>query len=167
MNDSNEHTESFLSKVEKHYQIVLENTVRALGVFTVLFLVFGVKDWGNFSSEISAYGIECGSDLVSGHCTGVAWANDAKTFKVNVDDSSVIEKTFIDGPERLTNCGVADLDNWKCTFSDGSGPLGFNEGNFFENWDKSDPTQNILFGKTVYVPRYRWVIFKWTGLLKP
>jgi hypothetical protein len=35
-------------------------------------------------------------------------------------------------PTKYTNCVIADNDNWKCTYSDGSGSIGYMDGEYFE-----------------------------------
>ena len=137
-----------------------------LGIVSLI-VIFGMIDWGSFSSEITSYGIICTDALINGRCLSSAYSSGSNTYKVNADNNQVIDENYPGGPEKLKDCAVVNRENWKCHYSDGSGPIGFTNGIYFSEWDRTNELDNSLFGKTIYVPKYRSFIFQWTGLWKP
>ncbi|WP_200338485.1 hypothetical protein [Rhodovibrio sodomensis] len=77
------------------------------------------------------------------------WMTSAVSF-YRVKDETVVEKDGF-GIERFDKCTVYDETNWKCTYDDGSGSFGMDDGDFWRKPEWHDFRE---------VSRYEYVIMK-------
>ena len=97
-------------------------------------------DVGVLKDEITSYPVMCQVELVNGWCPrGQGLPLNWTTYKVYPDQQMVVSTSRGGSVDRLTNCAVGDRRNWKCTFDDRSGSIGFSDGRYWETTSPSSP----------------------------
>lgn len=94
------------------------------GVIVILLIII-FFDWGLLKSEITAYPINCPSDL--DYCYSLRYTR----YKIDKRNQEVIYWTEGFLPEKLTNCAIVNRSNWSCKYNDGSAEFGFTNGTYY------------------------------------
>lgn len=139
----------------------------ALSVIYFAILSYSISDGGYFSSNISAYPIECSEKRNNiNNCEASEYTLRKTRFKVLPDRQEVLRWTEGFPVERLTKCAVSDRSNWSCKWRDESSFFGFKSGTFFDI--DLPPAPATYDERTIYVSRLEWLRFKcggWVALL--
>lgn len=119
-------------------------------VFWIAIVVY-IPDWGFVKGEVTQYSI-----APCGDCpTGKMPLNTTK-YKPNTDTQEVLSWMPEFGiPVRYTSCAVVSRTDWTCSYNDGSGIFGFNNGIY---WDDIPMTEDVNWQ---YVSRTRYLMVYW------
>lgn len=72
-----------------------------------------------FSNEITAYPIICLGQIADGGCKGEVGAGERTTYKIFVEQQSVVFWMESDREvRRYPYCAVRDVDNWTCQYDE-------------------------------------------------
>ena len=112
-----------------------------------------VIDWDFLSSQFTAYRVVCGTVVVSNECSQPEVALDAVTYRVLVDERSVIREGY--SPTTYAKCAITSRTDWKCSFDDESGQFGATKGVFFMT-----PASNSWVEHDIYVSRWKYLAIK-------
>ncbi len=119
-------------------------------------LIYNITGDGIFSSKITTFPVLCQNELPTiSDCVDATKLNKT-TYKVDTEKQHVI--SWLPGYEKIalieqyTKCVVLDVKNWTCTYDDGSGKFGFNNGNYVE---ESGSFSNISIND-IYVSAAQW-----------
>lgn len=89
-------------------------------------------DFSLGSDQIADYTLMCQGDASSGQCS-TAWVRGERSvYTVNRDQQVVVRQIDGEPPDRLVNCAVVDVKNWKCTAPGNKDTtLGFTDGKYW------------------------------------
>lgn len=132
---------------------------KILGIIAFLIFFFYVLDWGFIKGTITAYGIQCPKDFEEGN--GCYTLGATTTYYPDKKSQTVKTKNEY-GIDTLNNCTVINRKNWQCTFNDGTGDFGFNNGEYHTDlwigWSDEDE-YGLEFD---YVSRLRFLLEDWS-----
>lgn len=132
---------------------------RKIELMTIIFLIvviFLAADWGFLRSEVTVYHALCKERVEYGICNTPEIPLRSTTYKVFPEKHEVLYWTQGFSPERLKDCVVKDLKNWRCTYDDGSASFGFTDGN---HWKFASPP-SVLTEKEYSVSKLEWLKLK-------
>lgn len=106
-------------------------------------------------AEITEYPMICAAKLLNGECRANSTPLNRTTYKTFLSSQRAV--AWMPGialpPTRLDNCAIVDGNNWKCSYPDGSGEVGFSNGIFqTKATSTSLPVDDSIF----YVSGLRW-----------
>ena len=115
-------------------------------LFFLIMLIFLSCSLGN---EVTVYPLICSGLIQEGKCKGYLITGNKSAYKIFPERQTVVHlyPNISPEPMKFTNCAVANSQNWKCTYDDGSGSFGFREGIYW---------QSSPYEKIIYVSGWRW-----------
>jgi hypothetical protein len=115
-----------------------------------------VIDWDFLSSQFTAYRVVCEGVVVGNECSQPGMALDALTYRVLVDQKSVIlEGVKGYPPTTYAKCAITSRTDWKCSYDDGSGQFGATKVVFFMK-----PASNDWIEHDIFVSRWKYLAIK-------
>jgi len=95
-----------------------------------IFNGWNAPNWFREEDEIVSYGLGCGTPYKNGKCAGYEFRLNPTHYKINRAKNEVVYMMPSIGttPRTLINCTIFDVENWSCSYSDGSGKVEFKDG---------------------------------------
>lgn len=144
--------------MDKAFNIALGLLIASMPVFAIWILTESVP----FSDEVKVYRMFCPGALNSAQCASAGVPVGSVTFKVVVDQQTVVYWYDEQSPRRLKDCSVRNSENWSCLFPSlqSEGPSArweMVDGNYRDAGSPSGGPSTIF----VYqVPKWRWWVAK-------
>lgn len=90
------------------------------------------------SDKITAYSVKCNERDKDGHCSDFGLTLNRVVYRIDRVHNEVVYviQTFPDYKNKLIDCVILDVENWKCKYADGSGFVEMTNGVA----DNTDPT---------------------------
>lgn len=119
--------------------------------FLFLWTIFAFWDVFGDSDEVKVYPIS--RTTSSPQSDGYPQYLPARIHEYKVLPSGVLYRG-VDDVIELSNCSVFDVDNWTCSWADGSATFGMRNGEHY----RRSVTDNVI--EWMYVSRFRYVILE-------
>ncbi len=132
------------------------NLGRAILGLLIIFLVITFYPTGERSI---AYSYKCSAPLTAGQCRGTSTTWSTVKYRILLDQQIVVGESFF--PQKFTNCGIVDVNNWTCQYDDLSGRFGFTDGNYFEIDSAGNPVDPSLYYASGWWAQWRWQVMHW------
>lgn len=127
--------------------------IKLIIISTFLFILASCTQDDN---TIYVYQEACSGSMGNGVCDGSWFEVNEHKYVVNVAKQEVIGTTVGVGlpPDRYTNCTVADVNDWSCSFDDNSGTFGVSDGVYWMKDPWPDMRTISTFEHYVYQVQY-------------
>jgi hypothetical protein len=141
------------SLLQKLFSLIKGLVILLAIVFVVLSII---KYRGCFSSEVTAYSIQCKEKPIGNYCEEPEYVITPIYYEVDADNQIVL--CWIKGfeIEKLTKCAIKDRYNWTCKYNDESAKFGFRNGSYFY-YSLQDSNDRPDEFNECYVSRYKYL----------